>query len=141
MPLLDMLRESLQAPRRLPQRTSKVEDAVSSRGEAPGGVAGSGHECATLAGPRGGGPVGKLKCGPALGDLRLAEEDQIRPVVLPVRVVDPRVRSRERTGRPWVGRELGQRSEFPRADVDGVGARSDTSSAQAAQALRTRGGG
>jgi hypothetical protein len=42
---------------------------------------------------------------------------------------------------PWVGRELGHRSELPRAEVVGVGARSDTSSAQAAQAgLRTRGG-
>src|SRR5687768_10230406 len=87
-------------------------------------------------------PRWKLKCGPALVDLGLAEEDQIRPVVLPVRVVDPRVWSHERTGRPWVGRELGHRSELPRAEVVGVGARSDTPSAQAAQAgLRTCGGG
>ena len=93
-------------------------------------------ECKTLPGPRGGGLVGKFKCGPALVDLRLTEEDQIRPVVLPVRVIDPRVRSRERTGGPWIGRELGDRSEFPRAELVGVGACSDTPSAQAAQAGR-----
>jgi hypothetical protein len=69
-----------------------------------------------------------------LADPRLAEEDQIRPVVLPVRVIDPRVRSRERTGGPWVGHKLDHRSEFPRTDLVDRGARSDTPSAQAAQA-------